>query len=310
MSSFRKSKFNWRGINADHRVRFSVMPPSASRTAIGLRAATHIIRAKPPRPTLDTSLQTAPKQPAPPVHVEEDNSDDDWTSIEFAEMKKRSEMAMEGVPLLQSAPVRRAVKPRKKAVKSTPNNRKPQTKPPKISPAANQTTKVSADAPLLWPPELRTSVRRKFPGYGWFEGHITSIEISHATCTWADSSETRHKKGHILACILEAQKQEQQQPHIVHPKQGRKRKTDCAVEKDNEPVDAKVFLVGEEIEADWKNRGKFYPGKIIHRYDNDTYDILYEDDGKETRVPAMCIRKPQATNDKSTRQTRARSRAR
>ena len=45
----------------------------------------------------------------------------------------------------------------------------------------------------IWPQTIGTPVRKKFAGYGWYDGRITSCSPpgkipSHAVCTWGDGS--------------------------------------------------------------------------------------------------------------------------
>ena len=47
---------------------------------------------------------------------------------------------------------------------------------------------------------------------------------------------------------------------------------------------------GDRIEADYRGRGKFYPGKITRDRGDDTYDIDYDDGERETRVAKRLIR--------------------
>jgi hypothetical protein len=47
--------------------------------------------------------------------------------------------------------------------------------------------------------------------------------------------------------------------------------------------------VGTAVEADYKHRGKFYPGKITRVRLNGTYDIDYDDGEQETQVPRDLI---------------------
>ena len=47
---------------------------------------------------------------------------------------------------------------------------------------------------------------------------------------------------------------------------------------------------GDKIEADYRGRGKFYPGKISRDRGDDTYDIDYDDGERETRVSKRLIR--------------------
>ena len=50
------------------------------------------------------------------------------------------------------------------------------------------------------------------------------------------------------------------------------------------------FREGDKIEADYRGRGKFYPGKISRDRGDDTYDIAYDDGERETRVAKRLIR--------------------
>ena len=48
---------------------------------------------------------------------------------------------------------------------------------------------------------------------------------------------------------------------------------------------------GDAVEADYRGRGKFYPGKISRDRGDGSYDIAYDDGERETRVEARFIRK-------------------
>merc|ERR1719197_1910875 len=50
------------------------------------------------------------------------------------------------------------------------------------------------------------------------------------------------------------------------------------------------FREGDKVEADYRGRGKFYPGKISRDRGDDTYDIDYDDGERETRVSKRLIR--------------------
>ena len=50
------------------------------------------------------------------------------------------------------------------------------------------------------------------------------------------------------------------------------------------------LMEGDKVEADYRGRGKFYPGKIRRDRGDDTYDIDYEDGARETRVSKRLIR--------------------
>ena len=45
------------------------------------------------------------------------------------------------------------------------------------------------------------------------------------------------------------------------------------------------------VEADYRGRGRFYPGKISRDRGDDTYDIAYDDGERETRVAKRLIKK-------------------
>ena len=47
---------------------------------------------------------------------------------------------------------------------------------------------------------------------------------------------------------------------------------------------------GDKVKANYRERGKFYPGKITRDNGDDTYDIAYDDGERETRVPNILIR--------------------
>ena len=48
--------------------------------------------------------------------------------------------------------------------------------------------------------------------------------------------------------------------------------------------------VGQRIEAKYKGKKKYYPGKIARRGDNGTYDIAYDDGEEESGVARNLIR--------------------
>ena len=58
---------------------------------------------------------------------------------------------------------------------------------------------------------------------------------------------------------------------------------------------------GDKIEADYRGRGKFYPGKISRDRGDDTYDIAYDDGERETRVSKRLIRKKDRSRSRSPR---------
>ena len=58
---------------------------------------------------------------------------------------------------------------------------------------------------------------------------------------------------------------------------------------------------GDKIEADYRGRGKFYPGKIDRDRGDDTYDIAYDDGERESRVAKRLIRKRDRSRSRSPR---------
>ena len=56
---------------------------------------------------------------------------------------------------------------------------------------------------------------------------------------------------------------------------------------------------GDKVEADYRGRGKFYPGKITRDRGDDTYDISYDDGERETRVAKRLIRKKDRSRSRS-----------
>ena len=55
--------------------------------------------------------------------------------------------------------------------------------------------------------------------------------------------------------------------------------------------DSSALCEGDAVEADYRGRGKFYPGKISRDRGDSSYDIAYDDGERETRVEARLIRK-------------------
>ena len=56
---------------------------------------------------------------------------------------------------------------------------------------------------------------------------------------------------------------------------------------------------GDKVEADYRARGRFYPGKISRDRGDDTYDIDYDDGERETRVSKRLIRKKDRSRSRS-----------
>ena len=52
---------------------------------------------------------------------------------------------------------------------------------------------------------------------------------------------------------------------------------------------------GDAVEADYRGRGKFYPGKISRDRGDGSYDIAYDDGDEERGVEARLIRKLQGS---------------
>ena len=50
------------------------------------------------------------------------------------------------------------------------------------------------------------------------------------------------------------------------------------------------FQEGMKVEADYRGKGKFFPGKVVRDRGDGTYDIDYDDGEKELRVPTRLIR--------------------
>ena len=62
---------------------------------------------------------------------------------------------------------------------------------------------------------------------------------------------------------------------------------------------------GDAVEARYRGREKYYPGKIDRDRRDGTYDIAYDDGERETRVEARLIRKKRGSS-----RSRSRSRSR
>ncbi len=69
------------------------------------------------------------------------------------------------------------------------------------------------------------------------------------------------------------------------------RKKDRSRSRSRSPRGGGRLREGDKIEADYRGRGKFYPGKIDRDRGDDTYDIAYDDGERETRVAKRLIRK-------------------
>lgn len=58
-----------------------------------------------------------------------------------------------------------------------------------------------------------------------------------------------------------------------------------------EATDDRIFEVGEKIEADYRQRGHYFPGRIFRDNHNGTYDIHYDDGEEERYVRTQAIRR-------------------
>jgi len=69
------------------------------------------------------------------------------------------------------------------------------------------------------------------------------------------------------------------------------RKKDRSRSRSRSPRGGGRLREGDKIEADYRGRGRFYPGKISRDRGDDTYDIDYDDGERETRVAKRLIKK-------------------
>ena len=69
------------------------------------------------------------------------------------------------------------------------------------------------------------------------------------------------------------------------------RKKDRSRSRSRSPRGGSRLREGDQIEADYRGRGRFYPGKISRDRGDETYDIDYDDGERETRVAKRLIKK-------------------
>ena len=69
------------------------------------------------------------------------------------------------------------------------------------------------------------------------------------------------------------------------------RKKDRSRSRSRSPRGGGRLREGDKIEADYRGRGRFYPGKISRDRGDETYDIDYDDGERETRVAKRLIKK-------------------
>ena len=50
------------------------------------------------------------------------------------------------------------------------------------------------------------------------------------------------------------------------------------------------FLVGDRVRANWKERGKYFPGTIVADHGNQTFEVHYDDGDREKRVKERYLR--------------------
>jgi hypothetical protein len=51
-----------------------------------------------------------------------------------------------------------------------------------------------------------------------------------------------------------------------------------------------IFKVGDIVESNYKGHGTYYPGKILKVNENDTFDVVYDDNEIEFHVPHTSIK--------------------
>lgn len=168
------------------------MPPP-STTAIGLKAATHLVTNMPavapaPAPGLDTNPHSDRKKAKAD---NQENSENDWSSVEFAEMKKRSEMAVVEKKAAAQQQVALTASLAKGTNEETPNKKPQKSAASKISPKATGNASVSIDKentsfsgsanrgsgekPLFMVGEMVEVARRKMPGFN-FDGGAAIVK--------------------------------------------------------------------------------------------------------------------------------------
>ena len=74
---------------------------------------------------------------------------------------------------------------------------------------------------------------------------------------------------------------------------------------DSDRASSDKLREGDKVEARYRGREKYYPGKIDRDRRDGTYDIAYDDGERETRVEARLIRKKRGSS-----RSRSRSRSR
>ena len=74
---------------------------------------------------------------------------------------------------------------------------------------------------------------------------------------------------------------------------------------DSDRASSDKLREGDAVEARYRGREKYYPGKIDRDRRDGTYDIAYDDGERETRVEARLIRKKRGSS-----RSRSRSRSR
>ena len=69
--------------------------------------------------------------------------------------------------------------------------------------------------------------------------------------------------------------------------------------KDGGGSSSDSFREGDKIEARYRGREKYYPGKIDRDRRDGTYDIAYDDGERETRVEGRLIRAKESSSSSS-----------
>ena len=164
--------------------------------------------------------------------------------------------------------------------------------PPLIQNVANVNNKIEEEDTL----EIGSVVEARYRGRGkYYSGKITKKRFDGTyDILYHDGERELCVARQLIRLKDNSNAPSNSQSHSKHSTPSRDQSLTSMMKLKNQQA-RKAFDIGDEIEARYKGKSKFYPGKICRiRYDG-SYDVLYSDGDKEIGVSKEMIR-PKSTH--------------
>ena len=159
--------------------------------------------------------------------------------------------------------------------------------PPSIQNVANVNNKIEEEDTL----EIGSVVEARYRGRGkYYSGKITKKRFDGTYDILYDDGERELCVArHLIRLKENSNAPSNSQSHSKHSTPSRDQSLTNMMKVKNQQA-RKAFEIGDEIEARYKGKRKFYPGKISRvRYDG-SYDIMYSDGDREIGVSKDLVR--------------------